>query len=570
MSIIFKSVTYQNFLAVGNNPITVELDKNHTTLITAVNGSGKSTILDAICFALYGKAYRNINKPNLINSINQKRMLVTILFEIGKKKYKIVRGMKPGIFEIWLGDKMINQDPNSRDYQKILETQILKMNFRAFTQVVVMGSSSYIPFMKLRPHERREFIEDLLDIKIFSVMSKILAQKIKDAKENYKDIDTQIKSTKEKIELQEAFIASRKNERSDILKRIQDDIAQSRTNNEVETNSIAIIKENIAVKETSLAKYETLTEQLSELKLRHKTIQKAIDDHNSEKSFYSHAEECPTCKQSIEEAHREHIIGAIDTTMESHATQLTDIKDQLTKLNSKMEKYNAILTEISDLNVAISKHNQNIHGNNLLIQKYEREYLATEADTSNIEVDKATLRTMAKLVVELSKQKRSLIEQQSLQATAQVLLQDSGIKSKIIKQYIPVINKQINKYLTQLDFFCNFNIDENFNEIVKSRYRDEFTYDSFSEGEKLRIDISLLMSWRDVARMKNSVNTNLMIFDELFDGSMDETGIGMVLDIFGTMKNTNIFVISHRENIADKFDASIKFEKKNGFTILAD
>lgn len=566
--ILFRNVTYSNFLAVGNAPMSIDLNRHHTTLITATNGAGKTTILDAICFALYGKAYRNINKPALINSINQKKTVVTISFDVGKKKYKIVRGMKPNVFEIWCNDKMINQDPSSRDYQKILETQILKMNYRAFTQVVVMGSSSYVPFMKLRPHERREFIEDLLDIKIFSVMSKLLSQKVKDCKEMSREIELGIKSTKEKIDLQETFIKSRKDERAHSLSKITKDIDHAHKEIERENASITRLSARIAKHNLNLEKYCDLTEKLSELRSKNKLIQSTIDDHSSQKDFYETTEECPTCKQSIGDDHRSHIITSIETVVSSHTSELDEIKQQLDTLAVQMTEYNNIISIIADIQSEISTHNQNIHGNNLLIQKYEREYTNMEADTTNIDDDKKKLRDMARKVVDLDKLRRSNVEEQQYQSIASVLLQDSGIKAKIIKQYIPVINKQINKYLNALDFFCNFNLDENFNEIVKSRYRDEFTYDSFSEGEKMRIDLALVFAWRDVARMKNSVNTNLVIMDELLDSSLDQPGMELCIGLLYGLKDTNVFVISHRESIADKFMSTIKFEKKNNFTSL--
>jgi DNA repair exonuclease SbcCD ATPase subunit len=544
------------------------LDRHHTTLITATNGAGKTTILDAICFALYGKAYRNINKPALINSINQKKTVVTILFDIGKKKYKIVRGMKPNVFEIWCNGKLVNQDPNSRDYQKVLETQILKMNYRAFTQVVVMGSSSYIPFMQLRPHERREFIEDLLDIKIFSVMSKLLSQKVKDCKEMSREIELEIKSTKEKIELQEAFIKSRKDERTNSLSKIAKGIDNARKEIEKEKAEIANLSARIKEYNLRLDKYCNLTEDLSELRSKSKRVQSIIDDYKSQKDFYETTEECPTCKQSIGDEHRSNIITSIETLISSHISDLNEIKQQLDELSLQVTEYNNIISLITDLQSEISTHNQNIHGNNLLIQKYEKEYANIEADTTNIDDDKKKLRDMARKIVELDKLRRLNIEEQNYQSIASALLQDNGVKAKIIKQYIPVINKQINRYLNALDFFCNFNLDENFNEIVKSRYRDEFTYDSFSEGEKMRIDLALVFAWRDVARMKNSVNTNLVILDELLDSSLDQSGMELCIGLLYGLKDTNVFVISHRESIADKFISTIKFEKKNNFTTL--
>lgn len=564
----FTKITYSNFMAVGTSPITIDLDRHHTTLITAVNGSGKSTMLDAVSFALYGRAYRNINKNQLVNSINQKKCEVTIEFEIGKKKYKVFRGIKPNKFEIYENDKMVNQDPNVRDYQKILETQILKMNYRAFTQVVVMGSSSYIPFMKLKPHERRDFIEDLLDIRIFSVMNKLLFQKMKDGKERLKDVETEIKSTKEKIELQESFINSRKKERSDASEKIIHAVQQAKTDISREEDSISDLEAQIARLEAKLKDYSDVTEQVSELNLEKKRVSRSIQEHDKNKAFYHNTENCPTCRQGIGDDHKAHIILEIDGILDGFYRELDEISAKTKDLQVKVDEMDGINEQITELNSRVSKINQTIHGLNLLVRKYNKELQDLEDDTSSIDADKEKLKDLAKTVVTLVSQRKKMVEDAHYQTIAYNMLMDNGIKAKVIKQYIPVINKLVNKYLNALDFFVSFNLDENFNEVVKSRYRDEFSYDSFSEGEKQRISLALTFAWRDVARMKNSVNCNLVVFDELFDSSLDQTGMDLCIGLLHGLKDTNTFVISHKEGIADKFSSSIKITKKNNFTII--
>ncbi len=564
----FKRIKYENFMAVGNSSVTIDLDRHQTCLITATNGSGKSTLLDAISFALYGKAYRNITKPQLVNSINQKKCLVELEFEIGKKSYTIRRGIKPNIFEILEGGKLVNQDPNVRDYQKILETQILKMNYRAFTQVVVMGSSSYIPFMKLKPHERREFIEDLLDIRIFSVMNKLLFQKMKDGKENMRDTELEIKSAKEKIELQETFINSRKKERTDASEKIIAAIAQAKADIALEEAKIEDQEFVVSSLTVELEQFSDVAEKISELSLEQKRLTKLIKEHSESQSFYHNTDTCPTCKQGIGDDHKGHIIGEIDAVIAKYQEEMQSVAASRDMLNDRIATMNELNDQMNNVNAEISKCNQNIHGNNLLIRKYNKELQDLVSDTSSIDADREKLKLLAKSVVSLSAKRKKMVEDAHYQNIAYNMLLDNGIKSKIIKQYIPVINKLVNKYLNALDFFVSFNLDENFNEVVKSRYRDEFSYDSFSEGEKQRIDLALVFAWRDVAKMKNSVNCNLVIFDELFDSSLDQIGMDLSISLLYGLKDSNVFVISHRESIADKFASTVKFTKKNNFTVM--
>jgi DNA repair exonuclease SbcCD ATPase subunit len=564
----FNKITYSNFMAVGTAPVVIHLSKSHTTLITAINGSGKSTFLDAISFVLYGRAYRNITRGQMVNSINQKKCLVEVEFEIGKKTYIVKRGIKPNVFEIWENGKMYNQDPNVRDYQKILETQILKMNYRAFTQVVVMGSSSYIPFMKLKPHERREFIEDLLDIRVFSVMNKLLFQKMKDGKEQLRDTELEIKSTKEKISLQENFINSRKKEKNDASEKIIASIAQAKADIAVEESKIEGKEQEITGVTGGLEQFADVSEKISELSLEHKRFSKLIKEHSENQKFYHTTDTCPTCKQGIGDDHKGHIIGEIDAIIAQYELDMQTVSVARDALNVRIARMDELNEEMSRINLEISKCNQNVHGNNLLIRKYNKELQDLVSDTASIDADRDALKQLAKCVISLTTKRKKMIEDAHYQTIAYGMLLDNGIKSKIIKQYIPVINKLVNKYLNALDFFVLFNLDENFNEVVKSRYRDEFSYDSFSEGEKQRIDLSLVFAWRDVAKMKNSVNTNLVVFDELFDSSLDQAGMDLSINLLYGLKDSNVFVISHRESIADKFVSTVKFTKKNNFTII--
>ena len=538
------------------------------TLISGKNGCGKSLIQDAICFGLFGRAYRNLNKPLLINSINQKQLVVEVQFSIGKKNFKIVRGMKPNIFEIWDGDKMINQDPNIKDYQKVLEQQILQMNYRAFTQVVIMGSGSYVPFMKLLPKDRREFIEDLLDIRVFSVMNNLLKDKIKNTKEQVKDIETEMKMLREKIRLHEEFIAKRKADQQSTNDSIHIEIQELESESIKHQGEIETLQEQVDRISSLNEKFSSAPDVLSELQLSYRNIKKAVIKSGEEKEFYTSIEDCPQCKQTIGDEHKTHIIRTVEERISLNEKELVKLDESIKTAEEVFKKWSDSLAETDVLNKEISRLNRLIIVNSALIKSKHQIVEKALTDTTSFDESKRALRELAKTIVAKDKQRRQLNESIHYQTASSALLQDTGIKAKIIKQYIPVINKLVNKYLDALEFFVSFNLNENFEEEVKSRHRDMFKYDSFSEGQKLRIDIALLFAWRDVAKLKNSVNSSLVFFDELFDSSLDGVGMDLVMGLLTNLKNTNTIVISHRDAIADKFDHVITVGMKNNFSII--
>jgi len=569
LTIVFKSISYKNFLSAGNVPIIISLDTHNLTLITGKNGVGKSQLIEAITFALYGKPYRNFNKPQLINSINLKQLVVELIFEIGKKKYKIVRGIKPNLFEIYENDKLLNQDPSIRDYQKVLEQQIVKMNYRAFTQVVIMGSSSYTPFMRLKAHERREFIEDLLDIRVFSVMNNLLKEKSKLLKDQIKDVDVEIKSLREKIELQENHINSRKQEKQKAVTTLVSEIeALIKENDEHQMCAVQFM--NTVNDLTEEAKpYENASEKLTELRTLHKRIEGNIKKYHEEKEFLHGIEQCPVCHQSVHDSHRECIVGSVDSKIEELEKDLHELQTQLETVNQDLDEFEKYSLKINGINSEISKCNKLIIVNNAMIESKKVQIETTTNDTTNIDEETKRLKEYARAIIKKSGLKKEMIELQQYQNTAFVLLQDNGIKAKIIKQYIPVINKLINKYLDALDFFVGFHLDENFNEVIKSRHRDTFSYESFSDGQKRRIDAALLLTWRDVAKSKNSINTNVMFLDEM-DAPLDGAGSDMMIELYKASNIANVFVISHKEGLANVADNVIQFELKNNFTILKE
>ena len=558
----------QNFISVGNAPLVILLNKSQTTLITAPNGTGKSILLDALCFCLFGKAYRNINKPNLINSINQKKCTVEIGFSIGSHQYRVVRGIKPNIFEIYDGANLINQDPNIKDYQKVLEQQLIKMNYRAFTQVVVMGSAAYVPFMKLTTQNRREFIEDLLDIRVFSVMNKLLAAQIKTTKDDLLNIERDITTSKEIIKVIESHLAEKiataEEKKSLLLEEKKKTQLEIKKYEEEQQN----VKKEIAEKTLELESYNSQQDVLIDISVKRKRLLTSILSLEEDLKHQTETLICPACTQNIPHDVRSGFVARLQSRIdESHMT-MVELNSQEDLLRNSLSGVVALNNDISSLNTRYQALNEEVYGNTLMLKKVNRQLLEIEDELSVDAPDKSKLKSVAKNIVALDRQKRILLERQQIQSGAHLMLQDSGIKAKIVKQYVPTINKLVNKYLNQLDLFVNFNLDENFNEIIKSRHRDTFTYDSFSQGEKTRIDMALIFCWRAIAASKNSINTNLIILDEIVDSSMDGGGMDQCIGLLNSMISNNIFVVSHREAIADKFSATLRLEKKNNFTQL--
>jgi len=567
--IIFKCVRWKNFLSTGNNFTEIQLDRNSTTLIIGENGAGKSTVLDALCFGLFGKPFRGINKAQLINSVNMSGALVEVEFEIGTKKIKVIRGIKPNVFEIYVNGKMYNQDANSRDYQKYLENQILKLNYRSFTQVVILGSSTFIPFMQLKSRHRREVVEEILDIQIFSLMNMLLKQKLKNNSEDIRDVEYKTSLTEEKIDLQINYIDEIKKNKNKLLKdksilfaSNQEEIHKRQKKViEYENTNIALLKQ-IVDSDTIKSKYQKLQSIKSTLNEKHRA-------HSSTINFFETNEDCPTCQQHISEIFKTNILKNKRKETDKISGGLLELKAELEKYKDRQKEIIEIANGIREHEVQIAKDNESI----LQLEKFNST-LQSEIDVlEHADVNKNDYEKLGDFkssLINLTDQKSKLLEDKTYSETAKNMLQDTGIKTKIIKQYLPIMNKLINTYLSSMEFYVNFTLDENFEETIKSRHRDDFSYSSFSEGEKMRIDLALLFTWRAVAKMKNSANTNLLILDEIFDSSLDGTGTDEFLKILNTLGGENVFVISHKQDaLADKFRSTIKFEKIKNFSHMS-
>ena len=569
--IVFKSVTWKNFLSTGNSPNKVLLNRSQTTLIIGKNGEGKSTILDALCFSLFGKPFRNINKGQLVNSINGKGCSVEIEFDINGKEYKIIRGIKPNVFEIWQDGEMINQDAASRDYQKILEQQILKLNYKTFTQVVILGSASFVPFMQLPTSQRREVIEDILDIRIFSTMNSLLKERIQETKDDITKIENEISTAKTKVDSQTQIIKTISEAKTSAIESIGAKISVNTTEILSCESQIEFILSEINTLKASINDKETISEDIDKAKsIRSKLLQKIETcEHNTE--FFSEHDVCPSCSQDIAEEYKEGIIKDLNAKMLDNNTKISELETILTNLNEKLLQINKVVEQITDKNIELSTRNSTITLLNKQMRELEAETQRVKSDTTNIDEEKGKLKDLAKEAIGKIGQKTQLQEQRNLEDVANILLKDTGIKTAIIREYLPIMNKLINKYLQAMDAYIHFELDEAFNESVKSRFRDDFTYASFSEGEKMRIDLAILFTWRQIAKMKNSVNTNLLLLDEIFDSSLDTAGTDYFLNLMNQFgDNTNIFVISHKgDQLFDKFRSVIKFEKRNDFSIIA-
>ena len=564
--ITFKYVRWRNFLSTGNNFTEIQLDRNSTTLVIGENGAGKSTVLDALCFGLFGKPFRGINKTQLINSVNMTGSMVEVEFNIGSKKIKVVRGIKPNVFEIYVNGKMYNQDANVRDYQKYLEQQILKLNYRSFTQVVILGSSTFIPFMQLKSRHRREVVEEILDIQIFSLMNMLLKQKLKVNADDIRDVEYQTSLTSEKVDLQDKYIDEMKKNKDKLL----GEKTKLQESNQEEIHKrlakigefefeIKTLMKKINNADSVKSKYQKLQSIKSTLNEKHRA-------HSSTINFFETNEDCPTCQQHISKLFKDDILKKKRKDTDKISQGLSELKDELAKYKERQEDIIKVANNIRELEVQIAKDNESI----LQLEKFNSTLQSEINQLEHADVNKNDYEKLGELkssLINLEEQKSKLIEDKTYSETARNMLQDTGIKTKIIKQYLPIMNKLINTYLTSMEFYVNFTLDENFEETIKSRYRDEFSYTSFSEGEKMRIDLALLFTWRAVAKMKNSANTNLLILDEIFDSSLDGTGTDEFLKILNTLGDENVFVISHKQDVlADKFRSTIKFEKTKNFS----
>ena len=570
--IVFKSVQWKNFLSTGNSPNKVNLNSHATTLIVGKNGEGKSTILDALCFGLFGKPFRNIKKSQLVNSINGKNCVVEIEFAIGNSNYKIVRGTKPNLFDIFLNGDLVNQDAAVRDYQKVLEQQILKLNYKTFTQVVILGSASFVPFMQLPAGQRREVIEDILDIRVFSTMNGILKEKITETKSELFEIETKLKLITEKAKAQQKIIDSLTDTKNQNIKTLQDKIkANNDTIGQKSDAAITLINQindlqkDIQNKDAILRDIDICKTNISKFNQKDSTIDESIN-------FFENNEVCPSCEQGIEHNHKDSIVRKLNKSKEEHASKMKLLNEALSKLSSQLDQIGEISNQITDLNITLSTENNAITMLTKLNNELETEIRSLNENQGDIQTEKLSLKAYAEEALKLNGTKMDIAKKRNLQDIASILLRDTGIKTQIIKEYLPAMNKLINMYLSAMDFFVKFELDENFNEVIKSRFRDEFTYASFSEGEKMRIDLAILFTWRQIAKMKNSVNTNLLLLDEIFDSSLDVAGTDYFLSVMDKLgENSNIFVISHKGDVLlDKFQNNIRVEKTNDFSKIVE
>lgn len=571
MAIYFKKLRWKNFISTGNLFTEIDLTRNKSTLIVGENGAGKSTILDALLFSLYGKPFRNINKPQLVNSITQKNLLVEVEFNVGRSEYLIRRGLKPGVFEIYQNGTLMNQDSATRDYQEYLEKNILKLNHKSFNQIVVLGSANFIPFMQLSAGTRRQVIEDLLDIQIFSTMNTLLKEKIQSNKEELVEVGFEMKSLSDKIEMHKKHLETLRTSNDEIVKQKEiqlNGIIESKNQAAIEIQKYEILnttaERSISDKEKIQKKYEQLED------LRRKVGVKLVKLKKDVK-FFEDNNDCPTCKQGIQDGHKHEII-------DKNNKQIKDIEDGTDLLQQEFNAAMDRIAEIQGVNKTITENNKKISELNTKTTMWNnfedelrKEIIKLQQAVSHHDDSNTDLQLLKKELKDAITNKEDLAKEKQVLDVASSLLKDGGIKTRIIRQYIPIINQLINKYLSAMDFFVNFELNENFEETIKSRFRDEFSYASFSEGEKMRIDLALLFAWRAVAKLRNSSTTNLLIMDEVFDSSLDSGGTDEFIKILnGLTQDTNVFIISHKgDQLYDKFHSVIKFEKHKNFSRIA-
>tara|TARA_R110000787_G_scaffold65841_1_gene148035 strand:- start:3107 stop:4762 length:1656 start_codon:yes stop_codon:yes gene_type:complete len=546
----------------------IQLDRTSSTLIIGENGAGKSTILDALCFGLFNKPFRNISKKQLVNTVNNSGAVVEVEFNVSGKEVKVIRGIKPNIFEVWVNGSMINQDANARDYQKYLEQQIMGLNYRSFTQVVILGSSTFVPFMQLTTKARREVVEDILDIKIFSLMNFLLKSQTKELNENIRNTEQTYELTKEKATLQERFIKDVIENKSSIIEESRSKVASN--DSSIKTKQGEIVSLDSAKEALSFDSEQKirLEEKIRKLSRTEAALSNKRGEHERQINFFQSNEECPTCEQDITPETKQTKIDASTGKLEQLDKAITDANRMESEEQDRLNVIKENLSTLRKHDVEIAKIRSSISELEKFNVKLEKD-IETYTQGSVSDDDKTKLAELKGKISLIEEQKSKLNEDKFYVDVARNLLQDSGIKTKIVKQYLPIMNKLVNTYLSSMDFYVQFNLDENFNETIKSRFRDEFSYASFSEGEKMRIDLALLFTWRAIAKMKNSTNTNLLILDEIFDSSLDGSGTDDFLKILDTFSDQNVFVISHKQDMLfDKFRSVVQFKKEKNFSHL--
>jgi DNA repair exonuclease SbcCD ATPase subunit len=568
--IFFKAIRWKNFLSTGNAFTEIDFAKANTTLIVGENGAGKSTMLDALCFVLYNRPFRKINKPQLLNSINKKDLVVEIEFSIGANHFKVVRGLKPAVFEVYRNGSLLNQDADSRDYQDVLEHQILKLNHKSFCQVVVVGSASFVPFMQLSAQHRREVIEDLLDIQIFSTMNTLLKERVSDNQQQLQNVNAAINLNNEKIKLTNEHILAMQRSAEELIDKYRAELRAITDRIEYEKQSSESIDEQITKLNEEISDEQTIEKKRGKTIFYEQQLRAKLEKLGDDVAFLQSHENCPTCKQNIDESFRA-------TEVDKKLYSCTEVESGIVQLKEEANKIDARLTEIRETNSKISDLSikRITHTNNAksLIQQAKK--IVKDIDEAEDKVKQAfdveSLNTLEEALGLQQIEKEDVLKDKDALGIVSVVLKDSGIKARIIKQYVPVINKLINKYLAALDFFVMFELDENFNETIKSRFRDDFSYASFSEGEKMRINLAILFTWRAVAKLRNSASTNLLIMDEVLDGSLDGNGTDEFLKILNNLtQDTNTFIISHKvDQMYDKFSHILKFEKHKNFSRIA-
>ena len=569
--IIFKKIRWKNFLSTGNVFSEVDLRTSKTNLIIGSNGAGKSTILDALTFSLFGKPFRKINKPMLVNSINEKNCLTEIEFSIGKKEYKLVRGVKPNVFEIYCNGKLWNQESSLVEQQKNFENNVLKMNYKSFTQIVVLGSSTFVPFMRLPLAQRREIIEDILDIQVFSTMNVLLRDKVRENNEDIKTIDYEIHLLVEKIDLQKKYMLELEKKTKEEITRKENKIAELLEDENTQHQEIARLTSEVEKHSKEMEEVSSSTSKLKKLNTFLIKVQGKLKTCKKEHEFFEKNHVCPTCTQDLSEEFRDEKLESGKTKVDEMLVGYNDILAAIGEEEVKFNKFTELSSQVMTINNSISQSNFQITSFRKTISDIESEIKELEGSNPDKKAEFVKLEGLVKNKKQLGSTLAENRKDRDTLLVASQLLKDNGIKTRIIKTYLPAMNQLINQYLQSMDFYVNFTLNENFEEIIKSRYRDVFSYDSFSEGEKSRIDIALLLTWRSIAKLKNSVDTNLLILDEIFDSSLDQQGgmdLSWILRNFDD--NSNIYVISHRENLDGKFERTITAEKEKNFSVIRE